>query len=251
MHKERSAANWDGRMNFRGGLGECVHQSMGHWAWCHDCDEWCRPNVLCHGCLQTQVLMGIAKPLQAPGYDEEGRFVAGPGTCRHSSLGQRSWCLDCGGWCYPSEFCAGCRASAHGTTTIIQLMQQAIGDIRQHTGWSNQRLAMVVGSNERIIGAIQEGVPLATGYPDSLLRRLHQVWGVVERASLLTGGNTWETDMLLSTAPLHRRSAIDELARGDVGRAYLAVFDILRPSPPGLLAGRGGSRQSAPVPLHE
>lgn len=52
----------DSRGNFEGFTGrECGdHRTVGDYrAWCHDCTEWCYPNIPCLGCERPQLLAEV------------------------------------------------------------------------------------------------------------------------------------------------------------------------------------------------
>jgi len=54
-------------------------------------------------------------------YDNEGRYLGGPGDCEHRTVGShRAWCLTCMEWCYPDAMCARCQLATPRVTVRVR-----------------------------------------------------------------------------------------------------------------------------------
>lgn len=130
-------------------------------------------------------------------------------------------------------------------------LQQVMRRIRQWTGWSARHLGDVLGTSHTTVLAIEEGRRVTQGHSGDLKRRVNDAYDIIERVFLLAGHDPQVTARLLTTQPLGRRSAAEELRRGEPARAYLAAIDVLHPRPPGLLAADHPRQSGATAALHE
>ncbi len=134
----------------------------------------------------------------------------------------------------------------------VPWLQRIIQEIRERTGWSARRLAEVVGSTHTTISKAENGRPLMSGHSGDLRQRLIEAHDLIERVYVLVGRDPEKTGTILATAPTGRRSAVEELREtGDLGRAYLAALDTIRPRPTGLLVGDRPRPDGPTTALHD
>jgi transcriptional regulator with XRE-family HTH domain len=128
-----------------------------------------------------------------------------------------------------------------------------IREIRDRTGWSARRLAEIVSSSHTTIINAENGRPLVSGHSGDLRQRIVEAHDLIERVYVLVERDPERTAAILATAPAtDRRSAMEELRdTGDVGQAYLAALDAIRPRPIGLLVGDRSRRDGPTTALHD
>jgi len=130
-------------------------------------------------------------------------------------------------------------------------MQSIVRQIRGWTGWSSRRLADIVGTSHTTVLSVENGRPLVGGHSGDLRDRLTGAHDVIERIYVLAGRDHDTITRLLETAPSGRTAAITELEAGELGRAYLAALDVLRPPTPGLLVGDHPRQSGGTTALHD
>nr|MBA2601122.1 hypothetical protein [Actinomycetota bacterium] len=106
--------------------------------------------------------------------------------------------------------------------------QRLVQAIESTTGWSDRRLASILGVSHPTISKLRHRSSVRAGSRTGLLPRLLDVHEVVARVSLLAAGDPVATDRALTT-PVRGRRGIDYLAEGSRARAYLAAVDVLNP----------------------
>jgi hypothetical protein len=132
-------------------------------------------------------------------------------------------------------------------------VQRMISDMRAWTGWSQRRLADVLGTSHTTVGRAEAGRPLVEARSGDLRDRVDRAHAVVQRIFLLAERDAEETARLLETPPsiTGGGSAVDGLRTGNPDRAYIAALDVLRPRPTGMLVGSRPRRGGATSPLHD
>lgn len=132
---------------------------------------------------------------------------------------------------------------------ILPEHQRLVRTIESLTGWSDRRLASIVGVSHPTISKLRQGASSRVGSRSGLLPRLIDVHEVVARVSLLSHGDPVATDRALST-PIHgERRGLDYLSEGDRANAFLAAVDVIHPRREGPIVGdfpaRAGSSTAA------
>lgn len=124
------------------------------------------------------------------------------------------------------NFCAWVKLPSY----VPRKRQELTGTVRRlisETGWSNRRLAMIVGTTHPTIGAIAKGREPERNpqLRDALIRTAD----VVARISALTHGDRRRLNATLQT-PLGAsgRTPLDLLASGRYAQAYLTAVDVIR-----------------------
>lgn len=130
-------------------------------------------------------------------------------------------------------------------------LQRMVLKVREWTGWSACRLGDVIGTSHTTVYGIEGGRRVTEGHSGDLRRQIADAYDVIERIFLLGGRDPNVTARLLETAPLGRRSGVEELQAGEPSRAYLAAIDVLRPRLPGLLVADHPRQTGATAALHE
>lgn len=109
-------------------------------------------------------------------------------------------------------------------------------EIREWTGWSQRKMARALGTSHPTVRALEEG--RSVWRVRDILTRLIEAHSVVERAHLLSGRKSQETDRLLTTPrTAGELTAIDLISQRRPSEAYLAVLDVLRPRQHGMMTG--------------
>ncbi len=130
-------------------------------------------------------------------------------------------------------------------------LQRMVFKLREWTGWSARQLGDVIGTSHTTVYGIEAGRRVTEGHSGDLRCHIADAYDVIERIFLLGGRDPNATARLLETAPVGRRSAVEELQAGQPSRAYLAAIDVLRPRLPGLLVAEHPRQTGATSALHE
>lgn len=130
----------------------------------------------------------------------------------------------------------------------IQIM---VKKLRARTGWSARTLADVLKTSHTTILEIERGRSLKEGHSGDLGRRVIDAYEVVERVYLLTGKSVGETARVMRSSCANGNTPVEELQAQELGRAYLAVVDVLHPRPRGLIVGDHPKQGDAIVALHD
>jgi hypothetical protein len=109
-----------------------------------------------------------------------------------------------------------------------------LSDLKSWTGWSNRKLAEIIGTTHPTIRALSDGRVVITPRNREYRRRLHSVHSVVERVFLLAGRDQHRTRTLLSDDTAGN-SAMRQLANGEIGAAYATVLEAVSPPRPPLI----------------
>lgn len=106
--------------------------------------------------------------------------------------------------------------------------QRMTREIRRVTGWSQRKVAQVLGITHPTVRALEEG---RSGHRDpALFERLVQTHAVIARVHLLLGGNAVDTGRVLDTAPSNSTdTAAQLLAASRPGASLAAALDVIRP----------------------
>lgn len=114
--------------------------------------------------------------------------------------------------------------------------QRLVLAIESLTGWSDRRLAAILGVSHPTVSKLRQGTSSRAGSRTGLLPRLIDAHEVVSRIFQLVSGDAEMTDRALST-PIDGRSGLDYLAEGNRAKAYLAALDVIHPRPEGPVMG--------------
>lgn len=117
------------------------------------------------------------------------------------------------------------------SSPLLDAQRQA-SELQSWTDWSDRTLAQVLGTTHPTVRALLEGRGATTSRTALVRARLREVHEVVARIHALTGGSAAVTARALSELPPGSdRRPLDYLRSGDLGRAYLAALDVVRPAP--------------------
>jgi hypothetical protein len=115
-------------------------------------------------------------------------------------------------------------------SSLLDAQRQA-SELQSWTDWSDRTLAQVLGTTHPTVRALLQGRGATTSRTASVRVQLREVHELVARIHALTGGNAALTARALSELPPRSdRRPLDYLRAGDVGQAYLAALDIVRPA---------------------
>jgi hypothetical protein len=116
-------------------------------------------------------------------------------------------------------------------SSLLDAQRQAI-ELQSWTDWSDRTLAQILGTTHPTVRALLQGRGATTSRTATVRARLREVHELVARIHTLTGSSATVTARALSGLPPGSdQRPIDYLRAGDVGNAYLAALDIVRPTP--------------------
>lgn len=128
-------------------------------------------------------------------------------------------------------------------------LAERLRDVAAWTGWSDRRLAEVLGTTHPTVAAARRGREI-TRVPD-LADRIAGVHRVIERVAALCDRDVSEIVRLLEARPSGDRSAIDHIKAGNWSKAYVAVLDARGPALAGLMGSDLPRRQPGTVALED
>ena len=113
-------------------------------------------------------------------------------------------------------------------------------EIRDWTGWSQRRLAALIGTTHPTVKRLEKGE--TSSRSADAAARLPHINNVIKRLWILSGGNAKSVARLLdSSGPGDARSAFDLLTQEQYSRAYLRALQVLEgPSALDLLTPNAG-----------
>lgn len=122
------------------------------------------------------------------------------------------------------------------TTLGVAPIRRAADNIKLWTGFSDRSLAKAVGVTHPTVRALISGVRPSFVNSADAARRLLMLEQIAGRLRAIAPDTSSLAAALQVPPPGAARSALDEIARGDRGAAYLASLDVLVPrAPRGLL----------------
>ena len=109
-----------------------------------------------------------------------------------------------------------------------------LSELKGWTGWSNRTVAEVIGTTHPTIRAVSDGRVVIAPRNREYRNRLRAVHSVVSRVFSLAGGNQQRLRLML-TDDTTGESAMQLLAKGEIGTAYARVLESASPHRPSLV----------------
>jgi hypothetical protein len=128
-------------------------------------------------------------------------------------------------------------------------LARRLRDLAAWTGWSNRRLAELLGTSHPTIAAARRGRE-TTRVPE-LADRIAGLHRVVERVAVLCDRDVSEVIRLIETRPPGGVSAATHIEMGELSKAYLAVLDARAPGSLGLMGSSLPPRRPGTVAIED
>ena len=109
-------------------------------------------------------------------------------------------------------------------------LQRLARRVQELTGWSARTVATALGTSHPTVRAMLSGHHTVATRTPQLPTRLAALTELLERLATLTDGDPVAIAMALRSVPVGQKvAAIDLLAAGDLGSAYVTALDVLNP----------------------